>query len=140
MNVYVKKTRRRVACRYCNKMIEVGEGQIVCTYFMKLKHSAKTWTKVMHFHAKEPSCWLDRAIAEIESRPVVETRGRKADVISDGARVERQKILRRRASVMQRVGLAMKGGKIGKIEHLTELLERLKAEIEPHGGVPKSWH
>lgn len=139
MNVWVRLTRRRVKCFYCSKMIETDEYQVVCRYY--LKRGSRTWTKDMHFHAKKPNCWLDRAIAELESRPAkLETRGRKADVISDEHRILRQKILRRRASVMQRINCEMETlMRPGKLMHLTELLEGLVTEIEPYGGVPKSW-
>lgn len=148
MNVWIRKTRKRVQCRYCDKYIEVGQYQVVCQYFMKLKHSGKTWVKKMFFHAREPNCWLDRAIAELETRQVVETRGRKRNAISDENREIREKILRRRASVMQRLRMTMElqgGGEVagkikaGKIAHLTEMLEQFVVEIEPHGGVPKGW-
>ena len=147
MNVWVKRTRKRVKCFYCQKYIEIEEYQVSCQYYMKLKHSDKTWTKVMHFHAQNPNCWLDRAIAELESRPYVEMRGRRPDALSDSDRLVRQKILRRRASVIQRIDLEMgeresgprRPGRPNKLAHLVDLLEMLKAEIEPFGGVPKSW-
>ena len=140
MNVWIRKTRKRVKCRYCEKHIEVGEYQVVCQYFMKLKHSGKTWVKRMSFHAREPNCWLDRAIAELETRAVVETRGRKRMQLSDDDREVRVKLLRRRASVMQRIGNGMEGTIVPRrVAHLTEMLEQLKLEIEPYGGVPKGW-
>ena len=106
---------------------------------MKLK-SGRTWTKRMIFHA-EPNCWLERAIAELESRPVVETRGRKTLSLSDPVKEARNKILRRRASVIQRLDREIEERmRPAKILHLTEMLESLKVEIEPHGGVPESWN
>lgn len=139
MNVWIKKTRKRVVCKHCEKLIETGEYQVVCRYFMKVR-GGKVWTKTMHFHAQNPNCWLDRAIAELETRPVVETRGRKASTISDEKRDVRQKILRRRASVMQRINTEMESlMRPSKLTHLTGLLEKLVVEIEPYGGVPKSW-
>ncbi len=140
MNTWIKQTRKRVKCHYCNQYIEVGEYQVVCKYFMKLKHSDTTWTKAMHFHAKEPYCWVDRAVVELSSRPVVENRGRKADALSDTVKLERQKILRRRASVIQRINNEMDAQRRpGKLMRMTDLLEKLVVEIEPYGGVPKSW-
>lgn len=140
MNTWIKQTRKRVKCFYCNQHIEVGEYQVVCTYFMKLKHSEKTWTKSMHFHAKDPYCWVDRAIVELSSRPYTESRGRKPDALSDRVKEARQKILRRRASVIQRIGNEM-GGQLrpDKLSHMVDLLDRLAGEIESYGGVPKSW-
>ena len=140
MNVRISKTRKKVLCRYCEQFIEVGEFQVVCTYFMKLKHSDKTWTKVMHFHAKDPYCWIDRGILDVGRRLHTENRGRKPDALSDELKLRRQQILRRRASVMQRIGVEMMGrSRPDKLVHLTQLLETMAVEIEPYGGVPKSW-
>ncbi|KKM81406.1 hypothetical protein LCGC14_1330200 [marine sediment metagenome] len=140
MNVWIKLTRKRVRCRYCEQLIEVGEFQVVCSYFMKLKHSDKTWTKVMHFHAKDPYCWIDSGILEVGMRPYAENRGRRPDALSDTDKLCRQQILRRRASVMQRIGCEMiGGGRPEKLVHLTQLLEKQVVEIERYGGVPKSW-
>lgn len=103
-------------------------------------NSGRNWSKRMMFHAEEPSCWLDRAKAEISSRPFVETRGRKLMTISDDDRVVRGKLLRRRASVMQRLSAEMDGSvRPLKVAHMAELLESLKGEIESYGGVPKGW-
>ena len=140
MNVWIKKTRKRVLCKHCEQFIEVGEFQVVCQYFIKLRQSDKTWAKLMHFHARDPYCWVNRAVIELESRPYSEHRGRKPDALADGDKLARQKILRRRASVMQRINNEMEGTmRPGKLIHLVDLLERLVVEIEPYGGVPKSW-
>ena len=145
MNVWVRKTRKKAICFYCSKEIETGTYQIVCQYFMKLK-SGKVWTKKMLFHA-EPNCWLNRAIAELESRPTIERRGRVANSISDPVKEKRNKILRRRASIVQRINIEMEGAgnlpgrqRPEKLAHLLEMLENLKMEIEPLGGVPESWN
>jgi len=140
MNVWIKQTRKRVKCRHCEQFIEVGEFQVVCQYFMKLKYSERTWTKVMHFHAKEPYCWVDRAVTELGMKPYTEARGRKPDALNDADRFERQKILRRRASVMQRISEEMRVlMRPEKLIHLVDMLETMKNEIKRHGGVPKSW-
>ena len=93
----------------------------------------------MHFHAKDPYCWVERAIIEVGMRPYVENRGRRPDALGDEAKEKRQKILRRRASVMQRIHNEMEVMRPAKLMHLTELLEKLAIEVEPYGGVPKSW-
>lgn len=140
MNVWIKKTPKRVKCFHCGKTIETGEYQVVCTYFMKLKHSERTWTKAMHFHIESPNCWLERAKIELESRPQASLRGRKPDALSDEARVKRQKILRRRSCVMFRIRREAEGTRRPeKLAHLANLLEVLATEIAPYGGVPESW-
>ena len=140
MNVWIKLSRRRVRCKHCNKWIETGEYQVVCQYFIK-QRSGKTWTKRLQFHAKQPYCWVDRAVTELEMRPHIETRGRKRDTISDANRTQRQKILCRRAAIMQRINteFASNSPRPNKLVHMLEALEKLKVEIEPFGGVPKTW-
>ncbi len=140
MTVWVTQTRKRVECRYCKKFIEVDEFQVVCQYFMKLKHSDRTWTKKMHFHAKDPYCWIDRAVVEVGMKPHSETRGRKPDALDDESKLKRQRILRRRGSIMQRISNEIQGEmRPDKLAHMTDMLEGLVGEIEAYGGVPKSW-
>ena len=94
----------------------------------------------MHFHAKDPYCWIDRAITEVGQRPYNERRGRKASIMSDATKVMRLKIMRRRASVIQRINKEMETRqRPDKLLHLTDLLEKFAAEIESQGGIPVSW-
>ena len=138
MNVWVKLTRKKATCYYCGRDIETGTFQIVCQYYMPVR-GGKIWTKRMLFHTV-PNCWLNRAIAELESRSVLETRGRKANNLNDSAKEARNKILRRRASIVQRIDKEMLGEiRPMKLRHLIGLIEKLKIEIEPYGGVPETW-
>ena len=100
MNVWIRKARKKSDCYHCKKPVETGEFQVVCQWFMKVR--SKTWQKKMLFH---PQCWIDRAVAELETRTVTETRGRKRMVLSDENREKRGKILRRHASIMQRINM-----------------------------------
>lgn len=139
MNVWIRRTRKKSTCFYCGKEIETGTYQIVCQYFMRVG-GGKIWTKRMLFHTV-PNCWLDRAIAELESKPVLETRGRKPKNLTDPAKKQRNKILRRRASVLQRLEREMcREMRPAKLLHLMEMLEDLKTEIKQYGGVPESWN
>lgn len=140
MNVWIKLTKKRVKCHYCGKMIETGEYQVVCRYYMQLKHSDRKWRMTMHFHAKEPYCWVERAITELELKPKVENRGGKPLSITDEQREKRMKILRRRASVMQRFDAEMRGRmRPAKLYHMIEMMEKMKVEIADCGGAPKTW-
>ena len=107
---------------------------------MKLR-SGRTWWKRRSFH---PQCWIDQGIAEIEKRVVVETRGRKRIEMTDGNRKARTAILMRRASITQRIRREIEkpedGRSVDRIIHLGGLLNRLKEEIKPLGGVPESWN
>jgi len=63
--------------------------------------------------------------------------------MTDDNKAARFAILRRRASVTQRikreVTKPVEEQSIDKIIHLGDLLNKLKEEIELVGGVPKSW-
>jgi len=136
MNVWIRKTRKKGTCVYCEKPIVNGEYQVVCQHYMKLK-TGKTWWYRRSFHIQ---CWIDQGIAAIESKPVVETRGRKRAIITDPDRVKRTSILRRRASVVQRLKKEMNDGQdVDRLIHLGEMLNNLKDEIELVGGAPESW-
>ncbi len=143
LTVWVRKTRKTTKCYHCNRDVEVGTYQIVCQYYMKVANG-KTWWKRMVFHSGYgggKNCWLDRAVAEIELHPPIETRGRKRGVISDENRVIRVKLLRRHAAVMQRLRVEMESNSVVgvRVAHLTESLERLGQEIEQYGGKPVGW-
>ena len=135
----MRKTRKRATCAYCGQPILKSEYQVVCQWYMKLR-GGKTGWKRKSYH---PQCWIDQAVAEIESRVVVETRGKKRLEMTDGSKAVRFAILRRRASVTQRIKIEVSKSNeeqsIDKIIHLGDLLNKLKEEIELVGGVPKSW-
>jgi len=136
VNVWIRRVKKKSSCLYCDKEMETGKFQVVCQYFMPVG-GGKVWTKRMLFH---PSCWLERAIVELESRPVIETRGRRPSDLNDAMKEARNKILRRRASVVQRLDKEMYGEmRPVKLLHLTQMLDALRVEIELYGGVPESW-
>lgn len=141
MNVWIRKLRKRATCTYdgCpipQHEIKNGEYAVVCQWVMKTK-GGKNWRKARLFH---PQCWIDQAVAELERRPVVETRGyAKRMAITDADRERRVKILRKRASLVQRIKLACLERKYALVEKLTEQLELCKEEIRPYGGVPAKW-
>lgn len=137
MNVWMRKTRKQATCSYCEKPVLNGDYQVVCQHYMRLR-SGKVWWKRRSFH---PQCWIDQAVAELDTRVVVETRGRKRLEMADATKTARTAILRRRGSIIQRIKreIGSEEQDIDRIVHLGELLNGLKEEIEQFGGVPKSW-
>ena len=139
MNVWISKTKQRGRCSFCQKDIGKGEYSVVCSHYLDRGENKRKWLMRRRFH---PQCWIDQGIAELESRPVIENRGRPR-VASDVVTIERQKILRRRAAVLQRIRKEMSRSpedrSMDRIMHLGEMLNNLAVEIEPLGGVPESW-
>ena len=142
MNVWITLTRKRSKCFYCGRMIETGDYQVVCQYYMKQLNSERTWVRKMRFHAKEPYCWIDRGLVELSTRPAIaEHRGRHQLSMSDEVRAKRLKIQRRRASVKQRLEIELSKllPDADKVVHLVEVLNKYVEEIEGLGGVPEGW-
>lgn len=131
MNIWMSVCKKRAKCHYCPEPINSGEYMVVAGF-----RRGKWYLR----HSWHPQCWIDQAIVELERRgPMEETRGRKKMNVPDEVRSARFKIIARRASVIQRLKRAMVKGDLERIEHLAGELEKLKAEIEPLGGVPESW-
>lgn len=139
MNVWVRRTKRRSTCSYCQGEITNGSYQVVCQHYVKTS-GGKNWWFRRSFH---PQCWIDQAIAELEKIPVVETRGKKRMQLTDDDRAKRRSIILRRGSVIQRIKKEMakpeEDRDVDKIIRLGAMLEKLKEEIRYYGGVPKSW-
>ncbi len=140
MNVWIRKARKKATCHYdgCKepeKAITNGTYYVVCSWYMNTR-SGKNWLKQMAFH---PRCWLERAIAELEKRVVLETRGRSRMAITDPDRAARLKLLRKRASISQRLKNATDKGNYSLAARLVEKLEHCKVEITPYGGIPEKW-
>lgn len=98
------------------------------------------WSWYTRWH---PQCWIDQGLASLEKRPYIPPAGRTPCNIPDDMRKKRVSILRRRASVMQRLKGEMSKPyeeiSLEAIIHFGEMLEKQAIEIEPLGGVPKSW-
>jgi hypothetical protein len=86
-----------------------------------------------------PDCWIEQGIEALSKTPVIENRGRQRMSLSDEDREKRLKILRRRASVLQRIKKEMENNNVDKQIKLGCMLGKLREEIEPYGGIPESW-
>ena len=79
----------------------------------------------------------------LDKRPYVPPAGRKPSNMEPEMKRKRIAVLRRRASVIQRMreemGKDNEERSLEKIIHFGELLDKQAKEIEPLGGVPKSW-
>jgi len=139
VHVWISRTRQKGKCAFCPNEITKGGYSVVCRSYKYRGEGKAKWTFQRRFH---PQCWIDQGIQELESRGFSETRGRPR-LASDEVTEKRQKILRRRAAVLQRIRKEMarpaKERSMDRIVHLGEMLNSLAEEIEPLGGVPESW-
>lgn len=133
MNVWIKKARKKATCTYegCGDTA-INNGEFYIVYQWKMRN----WTKqrVMHI-----GCWIEQGIAEINSRPKAETRGGHMLSMADEDKQKRFTIMRRRASIVQRIKAAVDVGRYDMVENLHCQLEQCKIDIEQYGGVPKKW-
>jgi len=129
-SIWMRICRKQATCGYCKKPILNKELMVV-----GLRRKGK-WRFRKCWH---PECWLEQGKQELERREYVETRGCKRMPIDDETRKRRFRLLARRASVLQRIRKAVEVRDANKVVHLGEMLDRIKEEIGPLGGVPKSW-
>ncbi len=139
MDIWIKLCRKKSKCRHCPEPITKGQYMVVGKLWRRPDGVARIWTIYLRWHTQ---CWIDQAITKLEKLPVVESRGRK-QLLPDATRAARVKILMRRARTVQRIRIEVEKPAeeqtIDRIIHLGEILNTLKEEIEPLGGVPKSW-
>ena len=131
--------RKRAKCLYCPKYIEKKQFMVVGKLWRDREGGTRKWSIKLYWH---PQCWIKQAEEALKKQPVVETRGRKKLELSVEANVSRVKILMRRAAILQRIKVEVaknNTSSVDKLIHLGEMLNKLKEEIMPLGGIPKSW-
>jgi len=91
-------------------------------------------------------CWLEAGLEYLRTHPKEETRGRKQLQLTKAQKIERSKISRQRARLVQKlktlmeVPLANQEQKdINDIIKIGSQIEQLKERIIPLGGLPPNW-
>jgi len=131
MNVWITICRKQSRCNWCPEPIEKTAYKVVTSYYRG------RWLVKKNYHTE---CWVNQGIEAVSKRGIIESRGMQRMEITDESRIMRVSILRRRASVIQRIKRATtKNDNVKEMIHLGSLLHKLKEEIEPHGGIPDSW-
>lgn len=137
MDIWATHCKKYVTCNYCKKVINAGEPMIVGKIWKK--HGEKTrWSWYIRWH---PKCWMEQAMNSLEKHPYVPPAGRKPVDMKPEVKKARVALLRRRASVVQRIKLEMKEPELNmeRVAHLGELMSEQLEEIKELGGAPKSW-
>jgi len=137
MDIWATWCKKYVTCYHCKKVINAGEPMVVGKIWKKHGEATK-WSWYIRWH---PSCWMEQAMLSLEKRPYIPPAGRKPVEMEPEVRKARISILRRRASVVQRLKIETLRPDldIDKIIHLGGLMDKQAKEIEKLGGVPKSW-
>jgi hypothetical protein len=149
MEIRLTRLQKKATCRHCGKAIESGSIAVVGVIWFEVNKKGGEkgkWRKVLYWHTKNEEgecCWLNQGIQAIEKLPTKHSYlGRKPLQIADEVKAKRLAVIRRRAAVMQRIRIEVEEKETPSMEnliHLGAMLERLKREIEPLGGAPKSW-
>jgi len=135
MDIWISWAKRKTTCRYCEKLIEAGTPVIRGKLWRKLGTATK-WSYYYYWH---PECWLKEAYAYLEAHPYHQTVGRPRLSLSEEDRQKRLSILRERARLIWRLKELILLDNDEAVSNIMLRLEELRAEIEPLGGVPKSW-
>ena len=150
IDIWVSKCRRTAKCNHCGQDIKLGEPVVrgrLWRQYEDRQSEAKKWVRNFRWHARRSTdglcCWIEQALVHLGTQKYVEKRGRKPLVLSPEVRKARLRLLQRRARVMQQLRLeAEKAPEVRDIERIITLggqLTDLQIEIQPIGGVPKSW-
>lgn len=131
----MSKCRKKGKCYHCPNPITNGNYMVVCKVWKSKDGVLAKFPFKMRFHV---DCWVARGKAAIDNKPRAETRGRRKLDMSDATRLTRLKIMRRRASVVQRIR-ACQPEQVDRIIHLGSLLHNYREEIEKCGGAPELW-
>ena len=150
MDIWLSRCNKTVRCYYCLEDIVVGEPAVFGKLWQRkivdgVKHLK--WTVNIRWHGKRlrdgQCCWLEQGLEKLATAVHVEHRGRKRILMSIEHRKSRLFILKKRARLVQKLkALAEAGTDKWDIDRVIEIgsqLEKLQEEIEPFGGVPRSW-
>ena len=127
-DVWITWCKKRCRCYYCQEDIISGTPMVK----VKIWRPGK-WTFYQRHH---PQCYLDQGIRRLERDGFP---SRKRLLLSDEDSVIRNKILRRASKCRHSLRQAVKREDVIAVNRLLDQFNALKVEIEPVGGVPKSW-
>ena len=138
-NVTARWCQKQAKCWYdgCTEPITPGQA-MVAVFFWRKGSDSRKWNIQHCYHAE---CWLRNGMDYLNRNPYVPHRstGRKRLELSEEARRERFLIVRRYHALRQRLDQLDNGSEPIKALRIESLMMELFIEIQPVGGVPKSW-
>ena len=143
MEIWISHCKRQAKCRYCSEAILKGTPIVFGREWRSYEKDGSTrqWVRRFYWH---PNCWLEEALAQLDKLPeATDSMGRKPLTLSAEDKQKRFAILRKRARIAQRLHEELEvedwQSNIDRIIALGNQVEQLKEEIEPLGGIPRSW-
>ncbi len=137
MDIWITHCKRTAICHYCKKPIKVQEPMVTGKLWRKVKEGVLHWIVRYYWH---PLCWVDEGLSYLQKHPYNQgLRGGQPLNLDYETKKKRLSVLRRHAKYTQKIRESMETGNLDRIIRLALSMEKLKEEILPLGGIPKSW-
>ena len=142
-NVYMTWCSHKAKCRWCEKPITAGTEMVNVFFWNKGSDDKRKWNVRHYYH---PQCWIDQGLDYLKMNPYVpRTRWsgttRSKNPLTEEQRKLRYKLLRRKASIDQRLR-NMKSDYPERVlveARLNMDIANLMLEITKVGGIPRKW-
>jgi hypothetical protein len=146
MEIWITRAGRTIdKCSECGYPITAGEFIVRGKYMLNRKLG---FSRLLNYHIDHPvthqCCWIEAGKLAVEKSEIgkIETRGRKAVIIlSEDDKRARRLALLRRSSVLQRIRreCAKSSPDVDRLVHLGMMINAIKQDIAPLGGIPEHW-
>ena len=136
MDIWITWCKRESKCRYCKQSIEEAAPMVKGKFWLK-NNEAIRFPQIYRWHT---NCWLEEGMNYLSNHPYEKVkRGRRNMPLDKETKVERTKLLVKRAGMVRSLREAIEDGNVDRVISTYNRIEGLKADIEKLGGVPKSW-
>ena len=128
--------RRKAKCAFCSEYILPGYPMLM----KKIWSKGKKRVYIFYYHI---TCMIKESLQYLETHPYEAEIGRKKLDLTPDERRQRDLLLRRRASIRQRIRRWEESGDKRSAEKIKQLEANelaIAVEMAKVGGVPESWH
>lgn len=135
LDVWVTHAKRDANCGFCPEKVVMGSPELVTR--SRRRMGGRTFTRVKMYH---PECWMAQGMQYLDTHPYVPKLGRPRLNLSLEDRAARKKLLMQHGQYLYRYRKYMEEGRVvPAVEQYLKAVQ-LREEIEPLGGVPRSWY
>lgn len=141
-NVFMYWCQHKARCRWCEENILTGTPVVQVYYWNKGDPAKRSFNVKRYYH---PQCWIDQGLDHLKMNPYVpyqrKTKSKELARLTARQRELRYKLLRRKASIDQRIRNLSSDYPNRALEeaHLNEQVSRIMVQIVKVGGIPKKW-